>query len=187
MSATSGCPLLVPDSSHPVDAGTRVSRGASVVTGAPHDNGDLQPPPDSLETHLLSAEYRAPVEPFWRRIRVERGSGYGIIGRANDYGWYAIPSWGRDGCDLGEWPAAVVYHRTRDDGYELAYYVKGDVAVYSYPLRELRDAATDCIALQHWRQRGEPWVAGMTRVEELPEHLRGAFSWNRPTDSADDE
>jgi hypothetical protein len=51
--------------------------------------------------------------------------------------------------------------------------------VYRYPTRELRDAATDCLAFWHWKHEGKPWVDGIDSVDVAPPHLRGPFSWNR--------
>jgi len=133
----------------------------------------------SLEEQLLSATYRVPGESFWDRARMLGDDGYDVMERAEAHYWSVIPSWGRDGWDLGSWPLVIMCHRTSGGAYELAYYVEGDVRVYRYPARELRDAATDVLAFWHWRHAEEEWVAGIERVEDAPEHLRGAFSWDR--------
>ena len=69
----------------------------------------------------------------------------------------------------------VIYHRDHPDGSELAYYVEGDLTVYRYPTRELRDAATDCLAFWHWKHEDEDWVAGVDSVDVAPDHLRGTL------------
>jgi hypothetical protein len=133
----------------------------------------------SLENRLLSGQYRIEPEAFWTIARMRGDDGYDIMEPARALCWAAIPSWGRDGWDLGSWPYVVIYHRKAVDGWQIAYYVEGDLTVYSYPSRELRDAATDCLAFWHWRQAGKDWVAGIDSVDVAPDHLRGAFSWGR--------
>ena len=139
--------------------------------------------PRSLEEQLLCATYRVPGESFWEVARMLGDDGYDVMNRAWPYRWRVIPSWGREGWDLGSWPLVVMFHRTVGDAHELAYYVEGDVRLYRYPTRELRDAATDVLAFWHWRNAGEEWVTGIGRVEDAPGHLRGAFSWERLEES----
>ena len=94
-------------------------------------------------------------------------------------GWTAIPSWGLEGWDLGAWPLVVVFHRQSADGFELAYDVEGDVTVYRYSTRELRDAATDCLAFWHWKHYRAEWVHDVDSIDDAPDRLRGRFSWER--------
>jgi hypothetical protein len=119
----------------------------------PQSAGDAEATPvtPSLEEQLLSPAYRVRRELFWDRARMQGDDGYDVMERAGVHRWRAIPSWGRDGWDLGAWPLVVILHRTTGGVSEIAYYVEGDVEVYRYPTRELRDAATDCLAFWHWR------------------------------------
>jgi hypothetical protein len=133
----------------------------------------------SLEQRLLIRSYRIAEEAFWSAARMRGDDGYDIMEPARARRWRAIPGWGRDGWDLGSWPLVVIYHRHINDAWQLAYYVEGDLAVYSYPSRALRDAATDCLAFWHWLHAGESWVDGIATVDDAPAHLRGPFSWDR--------
>jgi hypothetical protein len=140
-----------------------------------HDNES-----QSLEAQLLSAQYRVSPEAFWDAARLRGDCGYDLMEPARTRGWDAIPGWGRNGWDLGSWPYVVIYHRAIKDSWQLAYYVEGDLTVYGYPTRELRDAATDCLAFWHWKHNEEDWVASIDSADVAPDHLRGAFSWRRP-------
>jgi hypothetical protein len=122
-------------------------------------------------------QFRVPAKGFWQAGCM--GDGYDRMEMARPHKWQAIPSWGRDGWDLGDWPLVVVYHRDRGDGFDLATNVEGDVSTYTFPTRELRDEATDGIAFFYRKWHNESWVEGYTTVEDLPAQLRGAFSWAR--------
>jgi hypothetical protein len=61
------------------------------------------------------------------------------------------------------------------DGFELLERVEGDATHYVYPTRELRDRATDELALFHWRHEREEWVEGV-RDGDVPARLRGPFT-----------
>jgi hypothetical protein len=136
------------------------------------------------EQRLLSSTYRIAPESFWSICQMRGDDGYGRMEAAAPKRWHAIPSWGRDGWDLGSWPYVVVYHRDVPDAFELAENVEGDVTAYRYPTREMRDCATDELAFYHWKHEGEDWVAGIEHFDNAPAHLRGAFSWKR-ADSED--
>jgi hypothetical protein len=133
----------------------------------------------NLEQQLLSEQYRAAPDAFWRVAQVRGDDGHDRMKAAGGRGWRAVPSWGIDGWDLGVWPLVVISHRRSADGFELAYDVEGDITVYQYPTRELRDAATDCLAFWHWKHHPQEWVDGVERVDAAPDRLRGAFSWER--------
>jgi hypothetical protein len=128
---------------------------------------------------LLTPQYRLAPETFWTVSQMRGDDGYDRMDAARPRGWDAIPSWGRDGWDLGSWPLVVVYHRRTQAGFELAECVEGDVTVYRYPTKAQRDAATDQLAFFHWQHNGEPWVAGIATFADAPAHLRGPFSWAR--------
>jgi hypothetical protein len=63
-------------------------------------------------------------------------------------------------------------------GYELLECVEGDASHYVYPTRELRDRATDELALFHWRHEREEWVEGV-QDDDVADALRGPFTWQR--------
>jgi hypothetical protein len=128
---------------------------------------------------LLSAAYRSPPEAFWAFAKLRGEDGYKRIELAIARGWEAIPSWGLRGWDLGTWPWVVILHRTTPTAYELAYNVEGDISVYRYVTRELRDTATDYVAFWHWKNAGEPWVDAIENVDVAPAYLRGPFSLHR--------
>ena len=79
---------------------------------------------------LLTAQYRARPEPFWAGLQARGDDGYERIEVARRWKWEAIPSWGRDGWDLGDWPLVVIFHRDSADGFELAENCEGDVTAY---------------------------------------------------------
>lgn len=97
------------------------------------------------------------------------------MGIAGKYGWRAIGDWGKPGYNLGSWPLVIIYFREREGRFEVAEYVEGDVAVWSCPTEELRQAVTDELAFFHWKHRGVEWVQGYESVDQLPEDLRGPY------------
>lgn len=131
------------------------------------------------EQRLLSARHQITPEADWRLLETSGQDRYERIGTASSHGWNPVPSWGLDGWDLGSWPLVVIFHRQSADGFELAYDVEGDVTIYRYATRELRDAATDCLAFWHWKHNRAKWVDGIDSVDDAPNHLRGQFSWER--------
>ena len=70
------------------------------------------------------------------RTRWPGDEGYERMEFAPRLGWAAIPSWGLNGWDLGNWPYVVVYHRGE---VELAVDVEGDIDIEKFPTREERD------------------------------------------------
>jgi hypothetical protein len=132
----------------------------------------------SLEA-LLNPSYRIEPEAFWLLSQLRGDDANDGMALAWGRRWKPIPTWGRDGWDLGSWPYVVVYHRTTDNAWQLAENAEGDVTVYSYGSRELRDAATDCLAFSYWKQGQRGWVAGIDSVDFAPDDLRGPFSWAR--------
>ena len=123
------------------------------------------------------------LESFWDRARALGDDGYDVMDRARVYRWIAVPSWGRDGWDLGTWPLVVMYHRTAGEQYDLAYYVEGDVTVYRYASRELRDAATDCLAFWHWSRAATSGLRESTEsrtpLRTCADRSRGSVSKRR--------
>ena len=128
---------------------------------------------------LLTEQFRVCPEGFWSTARLLGDDGYDRMTTAAQRGWDAVSAWGSQGWDLGEWPYAVIFHRTRDGANELAENVEGDVTMYSYPTRALRDRATDAMAFFHWHLHAEEWVAGLANAEDMPATLCGPFSRER--------
>jgi hypothetical protein len=104
--------------------------------------------------------------------------GYSFMEGAGRLGWQPIASWGRDGWDLGDWPLVVYLFRNRDR-YERVCYIEGDVTIDRFDTAEERDRDTDAAALHWWQVNGESWVAGIDTADQMPDHLRGRFSWAR--------
>jgi hypothetical protein len=65
---------------------------------------------------LLVAQYRLQPDSFWAVSQMRGDDGYDRIEAARPHRWHAIPSWGRDGWDLGKWPLVVIYHRNSPAG-----------------------------------------------------------------------
>jgi hypothetical protein len=95
---------------------------------------------------------------------------------ARRLGWDPISSWGRNGWDLGSWPYVVVYHRGE---LEMAVDVEGDIDIWKFPTREVRDGMTDGTAFFYWKNHEEEWVDGIDSYEQMPPTLCGPFSWAR--------
>ena len=133
----------------------------------------------NLEQQLLCTQYEIAPEAVWQLSQVCGQDGYQRMTTARARGWIAIPSWGLEGWDLGAWPLVIIFHRHSADGFELAYDVEGDITVYQYPTRELRDAATDCLASWRWKHDSAEWVDGVNSIDAAPDRLRGRFSWER--------
>ena len=97
--------------------------------------------------------HRVPPEEFWQLGYL--GDGYDRIGLADRNGWHALPSWGQDGWDLGDWPFVVIFVRdtkAKDIArglqvghghYGLVQNVEGDASCYRFGSAEARAAALD--------------------------------------------
>jgi hypothetical protein len=132
--------------------------------------------------------------------------GYGDMEANAAHGWIAVPGWGRDGWDLGDWPfVAISVRNVNVDGsnpehrYQLLSVVEGDHDAYGFASQEDRNAAVDYLFL--WYGIGkcyDDWTAlGVNEVWEdgalvrdtralldagelaVDARLRGAFSWER--------
>jgi len=120
---------------------------------------------------MSKEQFRAQPEAFWGTLHAEGYSGYDIMEYAQTKRWQAIPDWGKEGWNLGEWPLAIVFFRSQAGCYEVAQYVEGDIEVYACPSPEIRDRIVDEIAFDDWKARGESWVAGMESIEQAQEIL----------------
>ena len=118
------------------------------------------------------AQYEVTPESFWQAAAIY-GGGYDVMEAAHEEKWRAIPGWGKDGYDLGDWPYVIVFTRNQHGRYDIMYYVEGDVTMYSAPTKEIRNAIIDEIAFFHWR--GEEWVEGYDSVDQLPDELKGPY------------
>lgn len=103
-----------------------------------------------LDTHHASAH--------GRDYRLS-DDGYDDMEVAQRRGWTAIPSWGRDGWDLGNWPYAAIYTRERDGKFELQQVVEGDHDLYRFDSQADRDAAIDYLFLWY---AADKWWAPLT-------------------------
>lgn len=88
--------------------------------------------------------------------------GYDDMNLAEETGWHALSSWGRDGWNLGDWPYVVIYTRTSgypdtsDRVYELMQVCEGDHTEYRFDHEEDRSAALDYLFL--WYAAGRDWA-----------------------------
>ncbi len=120
-------------------------------------------------------QYRVEPDTFWQALPVMGVSGYDAIEFAEWRKWKVVPSWGRDGYDLGSWPLVIVFFRNREERFDIAYYVEGDVVMYACPTQDIRNQIVDAIAFFHWNWEGANWVQGIESVDELPEELKGPY------------
>ncbi len=90
--------------------------------------------------------------------------GYDRMGYAQKAGW-----------------RCVYYRNVRDDGqpdrYQVAVDVEGDVDVHTFDTLDEAHGHLDGVALFYWR--GESWAEGIADVSQMPDRLRGPFSWER--------
>lgn len=124
--------------------------------------------------------FRVPSEAFWQVERMAGGDGYDVMDKAAEYQWVPVSGWGRDGWDFLEWPYYVGYVRNAAEGFEFATNCEGDVDVWRFPTKELREQAMDLWAFLNWERKGESWAKGFT-ADSIPDHLRGPYSRDRHT------
>jgi hypothetical protein len=124
--------------------------------------------------------------------------GYGDMEVAEKRGWRAVPSWGRDGWDLGNWPYVVIYLREVNPGdmvdgklrrvYELLQVVEGDHTFYTFDSEADRAAAVDYLFLWYAAGNGQHWAPISPEQRSLldtgyplaiGDKWRGPFSWDR--------
>ena len=104
--------------------------------------------------------------------------GYDFMEATSKSGLEPVPSWGRDGWDLLDWPIYVAAIGKVDGEHVLLTYCEGDLSLKTFASSEELHAGVDELAIWHWRQRGEEWVAKFAEGEE-PDYLKGPFSWKR--------
>lgn len=129
--------------------------------------------------------------------------GYDDMEVAAESGWIAVPGWGLDGWDLGDWPYVAISVRNRElnpaKRYQLLTVVEGDHDVYTFASQEDRAAAIDYLFIwygigksyEDWEPLGlnQVWQDGALVSDTralldagelpIPARVRGAFSWGR--------
>lgn len=123
---------------------------------------------------LTAAEIKSHWSSRWGRDYSESQDGYEDMEVESARGWSAVPSWGEDGWDLGEWPY-VVYYVNATNG--LLQICEGDREFWQFDSAEQRSAAIDHLFLRTCDHPEitvvrEAWEYG----EQVPERFRGAFS-----------
>jgi hypothetical protein len=87
----------------------------------------------------------------------ESDDGYGDMAAEEKRGWGVLPSWGRDGWNLGDWPYVVVYVRDRaGEQHELMVICEGDRTIYAFDMAMDRTAAIDYMFA--WYAAGQRWA-----------------------------
>lgn len=136
--------------------------------------------PDEARPYLVLTGHRSEMPEFAGE------EGYASMGAAKRNGWATRASWGLKGWDLGSWPLVAYFFRVNGGPgnvtYELAEYIEGDVKVWHFPTDEMRSALVDHLAFWWWANEGEDWTAGHS-VDDIPDHLRGPFTWERLNES----
>jgi hypothetical protein len=84
------------------------------------------------------------------------GAGWDFIARLPDAGWQAVPVWGADGWDLGDWPLAVIAVRAlpQTGGVEVCEYVDGEWMITTWPDVDTATAHVDGLAAHWWERTG---------------------------------
>jgi hypothetical protein len=152
---------IPPTPDEPVDEAADEARRAARLEGLEErlaplpDLGEIPPPPSG---HAFD-------------------SGYGWMAALPE-GWYAEPSWGRDGWDLGAWPLIVVALFTDDERelYAVAAFVEHGVTVQRYRSRGALNAAVNDIAEFHWRLGQAQGPRDLPEGNGLRAHHAGPYS-----------
>lgn len=90
-------------------------------------------------------------DPVWDLSLAHGDDGYTAMTTVRPHGWIPIPEWGTRGVDLGRWPHVIVFVRARDDGFDLAEYVEGDVTQWRLDTRDQLDHALRAVA-RRWQE-----------------------------------
>lgn len=129
--------------------------------------------PVKFTKHEDLRPFKVDAETFWEVARFA-GDGYDRADLAGARGWSALYDWGQDGWTFLDPPYYVAYIRDTQDSFEFATNCEGDVDVWRFPTKELREQAIDLWAFLNWQFHKRAWVEGST-VERIPEHLRGPW------------
>ena len=107
------------------------------------------------------------------------GDGFDFIDEAGKRGWHAVPAWGAQGWDLGDWPLVIMFVRLSDTGYGCMRHTEGDLDVWMFePTAEGRtsvSAKVDEWAIEHWRRYPDDAPDLPPEGEPIPEQFRGAW------------
>jgi len=118
------------------------------------------------------------VEPdaLWEQAYVF-GDGYDVMEAAEEQGWKALSSWGKDGWDLGSWPLVIVFVRNVAGKFAIVEYVEGDVTQWSCPSKLMQQQIIDGLAFFHWKHSDQAWVKDYESIDEVPldAELRGPY------------
>jgi hypothetical protein len=108
------------------------------------------------------------------------GDGHAWIERL-PAGWEAVPSWGRDGWDLGAWPLCVVaaYDNPDANAFAVGVYTEGDMRVTHHSTQLDLYIAIDEVAEWYWRHEYAIGPKDLPEGEGLLLHHRGPFNWAR--------
>lgn len=93
------------------------------------------------------------------RNYAESDDGYGDMEAEQRRGWRALPNWGRDGWNLGDWPYVMIYAGELGEPgrpFGLMQICEGDRTVYAFASEADRDAALDYLFL--WYAAGKHWA-----------------------------
>jgi len=138
-----------------------------------------------MTMHRMTAEELAQCRVNVDRVHIARAfarmvsEGYDMLEAAERSSLVAIPAWGRDGWDLGEWPCwaylvpRIVPTATNGGEWLLVEYITGTVRAWSFATKEIRNRAIDLLAHAFW--------AETKTVDADPDDERycGPFSWER--------
>ncbi|MBX3094410.1 MAG: hypothetical protein KF680_07740 [Cryobacterium sp.] len=132
------------------------------VSAIPLEPASTQPAPSVLD----------PASAAVRRVA---GDGFEFMDANRALGWRQVPSWGRDGYDMGRWPGIVVM--TNDDYARprALVYFEGDVQATEFNTVTERDNYLDHVAETFWRS-GEadgPRDLALFEQGQLPPQYRG--------------
>ena len=131
--------------------------------------------------------------PFWS------DEGYGWIEKSREHlDLDAVPGWGLDGWDLGDWP--YVIFSVTSDRLTVVQYVEGDLTWETFADRDGASARLDSALLFHNTIAADELRAAFdvrdsegirpvfpVSVLDVPERFRGRFSWHRLAQSKGEE
>jgi hypothetical protein len=119
-------------------------------------------------------QYEQTPDVYWANASLY-GDGYDVMEAVAARGWKPMPSWGKDGYDLGSWPYVIIYTAKQEWNFCVVEYVEGDITMYACPTKEIREQVINELAFFHWKHSAEEWVSGYEAIDQLPEELRGPY------------
>jgi uncharacterized protein DUF3846 len=124
----------------------------------------------------LNDRFRTRPEQFWHAVDTT----VDCIDAATQHGWSVLTTWGDLGLPVISTERAMLF-TSSGERWQLAHYLGGQVATWSFSDQADRDTVIDGIAFWHWKTAGEPWVKHYTHVDQLPPYLRGPYGPERAT------